>query len=118
MAVAGIGGCNSISIPASPSEQLRAAQLPIYMAPQAGAASLVRADLGPVEGYSCNPQRDFPPDANVQRSGALEQLRLRALKSGADGVFDVRFSPIQTDRRNACFHGMAARGEAVAFSGR
>jgi hypothetical protein len=110
-------GCSSLAVPASPSEHARAAQLPVYMAQEGGVAAKVRADLGPVEGYGCNPQRDLPKDVNAQRSDALDQLRLRALKAGADGVIDVRFSPIQTDRRNACFQGMAARGEAVAFNG-
>jgi len=118
MAAAAMAGCSTTSVPASPAEHARAAQLPVYMAREGAVATTVRADLGPVEGYGCNPQRDFPKDANVQRSDALDQLRLRALKVGADGVIDVRFSPIQTDRRNACFQGMAARGEAVAFSGR
>ena len=75
-----------------------------------------RADLGPVEGYDCKPQRDFPPDNKVRQSEALDQLRMRALKLGADGVIGVRFLPIQTDRRNMCFHGLEALGEAVAFN--
>lgn len=88
------------------------------MAADNAAASAPRADLGSLEGYDCKPQRDYPLDVRVQRSEALDQLRLRALKAGADGVIGVRFSTIQTDRRNVCFHGVAARGEAVTFSNR
>src|SRR5271170_5610349 len=32
---AGLAGCSSISVPASPTDHLRAAQLPVYMAGQA-----------------------------------------------------------------------------------
>jgi hypothetical protein len=117
-ALVALGGCSSISMAASPSERVRAAQLPVYMAGQNDAAPAARGDLGSIEGYACKPQRDFPRDVRAQQAEALDQLRLRAVKAGADGVIGVRFSAIETDRRNQCFHGLAARGEAVSFSSR
>jgi hypothetical protein len=58
-ALVALGGCSSISMAASPSERVRAAQLPVYMAGQNDAPPAAWGDLGSIEGYACKPQRDF-----------------------------------------------------------
>lgn len=106
--------CGSAATAALAAEHNLAATMPTYMASQSAPA--VRTVIGPVEGYGCAPQRDHPLDVSVQQSDALDQLRVRALKAGANGVINVSFEPIHTDHRNQCYQGLAAKGQAVVLN--
>ena len=67
--------------------------------------------VGFVEGFSCQ-NKMWEPAAS--RSAAVEQLKYRAWKIGADGITNIEFgSPEGTSLRTNCWDMIRASAEAV-----
>jgi uncharacterized protein YbjQ (UPF0145 family) len=111
-----LSACSAITITAPPSTHTLAAKLPVYLASENGSPPAVRSVVGSIQGLSCRRLRDWTIDDAAQRADAIDQLRLRALNAGANGVIDVRYVRIQADHKNLCYRGLAAEGTAVRLA--
>lgn len=70
--------------------------------------------LGPVRAFSCKHLLTDPP---ASRGDALTQLRVEALRLGADGIIDVTFDVRGTDALGTnCWQSVQASGTAVKFA--
>ena len=69
--------------------------------------------LGDITAYSCKNLLTDPP---ASKGDALTQLRLKALRKGADGIIDVTFDSRGTDAWGTnCWESVQASGIAVKF---
>ncbi len=67
--------------------------------------------LGPIDAFSCKAVMTDPP---ATRGNALQQLRYKALKLGADAIIEVTFDTRGTDTWGTnCWETVTASGSAV-----
>lgn len=99
----------------NPAVVSQATQIPFYTAENAGAAPPVKTILGPAAGNAC---KFLPTDPNGSETAALEQLRLKALTMGANGLVGVRYEHSGTSFAKNCWQSVTATGTAVVFEHR
>jgi Putative heavy-metal-binding len=112
----GIGACAPFvdvvdvkSVPQTTRES--AMRIPIYSLGMAAPASF-RA-LGAIEATSCKFLLSDPP---ATTGNALQQLQLKALQMGANGIVDVTFDTRGTDAfGTGCWQSVTATGIAVVM---
>jgi hypothetical protein len=96
----------------NPTLVKQATDIPFYTAENAAAAPPVKTILGPVQGNAC---KYLPTDANGSETAALQQMRLKALTMGANGIVGVRYSRQGTSLATNCWQSVTASGTAVIF---
>lgn len=90
----------------------QASTIPFYTLENAAAAPPVKTILGPAVGNSC---KFLPTDKNGSETGALQQMRLKALAMGANGIVGVRYQHSGTSFATNCWQSVTASGTAVIF---
>jgi hypothetical protein len=94
---------------ADPAE--RAASLNVRIYGEGSQPPKVAKTLGDVDAYSCKHLLSDPP---ASKGNALQQLRLKAYRMGADAVVDVVFDTRGTDTYGTnCWETVHAAGVAV-----
>ncbi|MGH7016781.1 MAG: heavy metal-binding domain-containing protein [Caulobacteraceae bacterium] len=95
-----------------PSIVAQADRIAFYTAADAAAAPAVKTIVGPVIRYSC---KFLPTDPNGSETGALQQLRLKALAMGANGIVGVTYQHGGVSLVKNCWDSVTASGTAVIF---
>jgi uncharacterized protein YbjQ (UPF0145 family) len=94
-----------------PAERTASTNIRIF---NEGAAPKVIKTLGDVEAYSCKHLMTDPP---ASKGNALQQLRLKAYRLGANAVIDVVFDTRGTDTYGTnCWETVHAAGLAVVMA--
>jgi len=113
LAVAGCTTFMATQDASNPTIVAQATSIPFYTLENAASAPPVKTILGPAIGNSC---KFLPTDPNGSETGALQQLRLKALAMGANGVVGVRYEHGGTSFATNCWQSVTASGTAVVFT--
>lgn len=110
-----LGGCTTfmpMQDAGDPTIVSQADALPFYTAENASAQPPIKTILGPAMGNSC---KFLPTDRNASETGALKQMRLKALAMGATGIVGVRYEHGGVSLATNCWDSVTAIGTAVIF---
>ena len=94
-----------------PARAISASEIRTYPKGQLSQVPTIARTLGPVEGHSC--KNKFWDKASQEL--ALEQVKLRALDLGANGVVEVEYNRAGTELATNCWSSFTASGVAVIF---
>ena len=73
----------------------------------------IKEYVGEITAYSCKHLSWDPP---ASKGDALKQLKVKAVRQGANGVIDITFDARGTDTFGTnCWESVQARGTAVVF---
>lgn len=91
----------------------QATAIPFYTTENAAAAPPVKTILGPAMGNSC---KFHLTDKAGSEIAALQQMRLKALAMGANGIVGVRYEHGGMSLAANCWQSVTASGTAVIFA--